>query len=105
MSVTAATELFDEDTEYEDRICALQTMIDNGSIWRFEGAAGRAAMSAIKSGLCMLGPEPTTDYWGNDIPSRTCVKEGTHGSLSFVIENSPLHTTEPWASVLRASRS
>jgi len=41
-------------------------------------------MAAINSGHCLLGPNAARDYWGNVIPSRDDVKEGTKGSISFV---------------------
>ena len=41
-------------------------------------------MDAIESGRCVLGPTPARDYWGNRIPSRTEVQEGTKGSIEFV---------------------
>jgi hypothetical protein len=49
-----------------------------------EGSYCRAMMAAIDSGHCLLGPNAARDYWGNAIPSRDDVKEGTKGSISFV---------------------
>ena len=62
---------------------ALQELI-NGGHWSFEGAIGRAMMRAIEEGRCCLGPLPARDYWGNAIPARDWVKEGTKGSLDYV---------------------
>jgi hypothetical protein len=80
------------DTEYDydydlleeeaDRI-RLQNLIDSGLAWRLEGAVGRAAMDAIRSGHCVLGKESFTDYWGNRIPSRYEVEPGTKGSEEY----------------------
>jgi hypothetical protein len=68
--------------EEADRI-RLQRLIDTGLAWRMEGAVGRAAMDAIRSGHCVLGKEPFTDYWGNRIPSRYEVEPGTKGSEEY----------------------
>ena len=59
----------------------LQDNINSGIVWKMEGSQGRAAMSAIESGECMLGEEPKVDYWGNRIPARSEVQEGTKGSF------------------------
>ena len=61
----------------------LQRAINNGSIWLFEGSAGRAAVDAIANGECILGRDGHRDYWGNYVPSRTDVKSGTKGSVLF----------------------
>jgi hypothetical protein len=61
----------------------LQTLIDSGMAWKMEGAVGRAAMDAIRSGACVLGKVPFTDYWGNRIPSRYEVEPGTKGSEEY----------------------
>jgi len=63
---------------------ALQRQINAGSIWHMQGSMGRAAMDAIESGNCVLGVERFRDYWGNLIPARTDVKNGTKGSRLFV---------------------
>ena len=47
-------------------------------------AAPKSMMDAISAGACMLGTEPARDYYGNRIPSRTEVQEGTKGSYSYV---------------------
>jgi len=80
------------DTEYDfdydvleeeaDRI-RLQNLIDSGLAWKMEGAVGRAAMDAIRSGHCVLGKESFTDYWGNRVPSRYEVEPGTKGSEEY----------------------
>lgn len=54
----------------------VQAMIDNGSIWKFEGAAGRATMAAINCGLHRFAMEPTYDYYGNRIPSHAEMWDG-----------------------------
>ncbi len=58
----------------------------NGGMWSLQGSYGRAMMQAISDGWCLLGTESFNDYYGNRIPSRTEVKEGTKGSPQFVLE-------------------
>lgn len=58
----------------------------NGGMWSMQGSYGRAMMQAISDGWCLLGNESFNDYYGNRIPSRTEVKEGTKGSREFVLE-------------------
>jgi hypothetical protein len=66
-----------------DYYLSVQRAINAGH-WSMEGSYGRAMMAAINSGHCLLGPNAARDYWGNVIPSRDDVKEGTKGSISFV---------------------
>ena len=66
-----------------DFYLAIQRSINAGA-WSLQGSYGRTMMDAIKSGRCLLGPNAARDYWGNVIPSRDDVKEGTKGSISFV---------------------
>jgi hypothetical protein len=74
---------FYEAENLRDYYKALQTRINDGSIWLLEGSAGRAAMDAIESGRCILGKTPCRDYYGNRIPARSEVKTGTKGSLAY----------------------
>jgi hypothetical protein len=85
-----------QDEEVE--ACAIQCAINSLSAWRMEGSQGRAMMEAIEAGWCMLGLEPTRDYWGNRIPSRTEVKEGTKGSRQYVVDR----MGDDWALMLEA---
>jgi len=71
----------------EEYVAAMQRRINDGSIWHLEGSAGRAAMDLLDNGECMLGPRPCIDYWGNRIPARDEVKDGTKGSPGFVVLN------------------
>jgi hypothetical protein len=66
-----------------DYYLSVQRAINSG-MWSLQGSYGRAMMDAISSGRCLLGPAAARDYWGNLIPSRDDVKEGTKGSISFV---------------------
>lgn len=58
----------------------MQAMIDNGSVWRLEGSMGRSAMGCLESGACMLPKQVHSDYYGNRIPARHELKEGTKGT-------------------------
>ena len=58
----------------------MQRLIDNGSVWEMEGSMGRYAMALLECGACMLPKKEHRDYYGNRIPSRYDVKEGTKGS-------------------------
>lgn len=62
---------------------SLQRAINSG-MWGLQGSYGRSMMDAINSGRCLLGPSRAKDYYGNVIPSRDDVKQGTKGSADFV---------------------
>jgi hypothetical protein len=64
----------------EDRVQAIQELINNGSVWHMEGSLGREAMGYLKDGLCELGEKSFRDYWGNRVPSRFEVQAGTTGA-------------------------
>ena len=74
----------DEDVSELDYFRSLQRAINSGTAWSFQGSYGRAMMEAISAGYCLLGKTGARDYWGNYIPSRDEVKEGTKGSIGFV---------------------
>lgn len=74
--------LWEVETE-EEQIEALQELINSGDAWRLEGSVGRSAMECLNAGLCILGEEGHTDYWGNYVPSRTEVMPGTKGSVEY----------------------
>jgi len=63
----------------------LQGMIDNGTAWKMEGSCGRAAMQALESGACFLPEQAFSDYWGNRVPSRNDLKEGSKGTMSNAV--------------------
>lgn len=73
-----------EEVGEQDYYAAIQRAI-NGGMWGLQGSYGRAMMSAIESGYCMLGTSRGRDYWGNVIPARDDVQEGTKGSREFVV--------------------
>jgi hypothetical protein len=62
----------------------MQAMINSGMAWRMEGSYGRGVMELIRAGNLMLGPVGRTDYWGNYVPGREEVVEGTKGSFDYV---------------------
>ena len=74
----------EEPESEEDYFDSLQRAINSGSAWSFQGSYGRAMMDAIESGRCMLGQTGASDYYGNYIPSRYEVEEGTKGSVDYV---------------------
>ena len=63
----------------------MQKAINDGVAWKFQGSYGRSMMDAIRSGYCMLGHTQASDYYGNVIPSRDDVAEGTKGSYEYVL--------------------
>lgn len=85
----------DELAAYE----AIQRLINAGQ-WGLQGSFGRTMMAAIESGYCMLGPNPARDYYGNRIPSRTEVQEGTKGSYQFVVDQQ----NEDWAELMKGAQ-
>ena len=74
----------DEDVSELEYYTSVQRAINSGSAWSFQGSYGRTMMAAIESGRCLLGKDGARDYYGNYIPSRDEVREGTKGSISYV---------------------
>ena len=77
----------DGDATRLDYYLSIQRAI-NGGLWSLQGSYGRTMMQAIEAGICMLGTQRARDYWGNFIPARTDVQDGTKGSASFVEQQS-----------------
>ena len=67
----------------EDEYKFLQKIINDGSVWGLQGTYGRHAMDAIEKGSCILGMQSFKDYYGNHVPSRNEVKEGSKGTVSY----------------------
>lgn len=63
----------------------MQSMIEAGTVWHMEGSMGRSAMVLLESGACFLPTEPHMDYWGNVVPSRDALEDGTKGTLGNAI--------------------
>lgn len=74
---------FDEPVTDAEYYASLQRAINSG-MWSLQGSYGRTMMDAIESGKCLLGLKAASDYWGNVIPSRLQVKDGTKGSWEYV---------------------
>ena len=87
----------DEDVDHISVACSMQRAINSG-MWSLQGSYGRAMMEMIQSGDCMLGPRSARDAYGNHIPSRSEVSEGTKGSRLYVVQN----YGESWAEMLDA---
>lgn len=85
----------DENASAEDYYLAIQRAINSG-MWGLQGSYGRAMMAAIEEGLCILGKKPARDYYGNRIPSRDEVQDGTKGSYTYCAR---AHGTE-WADMM-----
>ena len=66
----------------ENGISEMQQLINSGMAWKLEGRVGREAMEMLRSGACMLPIKSYKDYYGNHVPSRYEVKDGTKGSYS-----------------------
>ena len=73
----------------DETTIAMQEMINSGMAWKLQGSYGRSAMDMIEAGLCMRGEEDHFDTYGNHVPSRYQIKEGTKGSRQYVIERYP----------------
>lgn len=84
-----------EELDALEQAKAMQKLL-NAGMWNLQGSYGRAMMAALEAGDNMLGTEPASDYYGNYIPSRDQVKDGTKGSRSLVVERHG----EEWAKAL-----
>jgi len=60
-----------------------QEIIESGLAWNMQGRIGRRCMEYLKSGVCYLPLVDHYDYWGNEVPSRSKVANGSPGSLSL----------------------
>lgn len=70
----------------DDTVALFQSLIDDGTAWRFQGCYGRMASDLLEAGYCMLGSAGHRDAYGNYIPSRYEVKPGTKGSAEYCEE-------------------
>jgi hypothetical protein len=86
LSIKDINNIETEDAVDEYELYASIQRAINGGLWSLQGSYGRTMMQAISDGWCLLGTESFNDYYGNRIPSRTEVKEGTKGSPEFVLE-------------------
>ena len=76
MTIKEITE-FQEEFGYTE----LQGLINSGLAWQMEGSIGRSAMRALESGACHLPTKTYRDYYGNIIPDRNLLEEGSTGTL------------------------
>jgi hypothetical protein len=65
----------------KNEVAMFQRMINDGSVWHFQGAYGRWAMELLRAGKCELGEKRFFDAYGNVVPSRFDVLPGTTGAL------------------------
>jgi len=59
----------------------MQNLINSGTVWKMEGSMGREAMEYLRLGACMLPKKTFKDYYGNTIPSREHLRNGTLGTF------------------------
>ena len=69
-----------EKLQKENGYAEMQEMVNNGSVWIMEGSVGRTVMSNLREGSIMLPKESFKDYYGNVVPSRDMLKDGTTGT-------------------------
>ena len=74
----------DHEVDPDDVIAGYQDLINTGNAWKLEGAVGRQAAHFIDIGVCALGETDYLDYYGNHVPSRYQVVDGSKGSTKFV---------------------
>lgn len=72
-----------EAADAREYYAAIQRQINAGE-WSLQGSHGRTMMRAIEDGRCLLGKKRARDYWGNLIPARDDVMDGTKGSKEYV---------------------
>ena len=90
----------EEQEEPQKYYTALQRLIDDGGAWCLEGFYGRSMMHAITEGYCLLGLDSHLDAYGNKVPSRLEVQEGTKGSRQYVVEKQG----EDWAKLMENAK-
>jgi hypothetical protein len=70
-----------QELQSEYGLTKAQTLLNTGDLWKFEGSVGRSANDMIEAGVLMLPETRRKDYYGNTIPARTDLKDGTKGTL------------------------
>lgn len=76
MTIKELTE-FQEEFGYTE----LQGLINSGLAWKLEGSIGRQAMEALESGACYLPTKTYRDHYGNIVPDRNLLEDGSKGTL------------------------
>lgn len=77
----------------EQGYAEMQSLIDSGNAWLFEGSVGRSAMDCLRSGACWLPKKRMRDYYGSTVPSRDDVKAGSTGSYQNSLK---FYTANQW---------
>jgi hypothetical protein len=88
----------DEAASFDDIHASIQRAI-NAGLWALQGSYGRTMMGAIEDGACLLGTKAARDYWGNRIPSRDEVQQGTKGSFDYVADAYGIEHAEAMAAI------
>jgi len=96
LSIKDINNIESEDAVDEYELYASIHRAINGGLWSLQGSYGRTMVQPISDGWCLLGTDSFNDYYGNRIPSRTEVKEGTKGSPEYVLE----HRGQEWLDFL-----
>ena len=65
---------------------SLQESINSGIIWKMNGSSGRFAMDCLEIGIVMLPKHSNQDYYGNTVPSRDVLKQGTKGTYQNAVK-------------------
>ena len=60
----------------------MQEMINSGLCWKLEGSVGRSASAELECGSCMLPEQVRVDSYGNRVPSRNDLKDGSKGTFT-----------------------
>ena len=63
-------EILEGSIETDEDIARLQEMVDNGSIWGFQGSVGRMAADLLEQGVLKFPEKRTHDFYGNPIPTK-----------------------------------
>ena len=63
----------------------IQDQINSGLVWKLEGSVGRFATSLLELGICILPLEDKKDSYGNTVPSRRKLKNGTKGTYQNAV--------------------
>lgn len=64
----------------------MQNIIDTGMVWHMYGSIGREAMHLLEIGACFLPAKPKRGAYGQTIPSRTMIVDGSTGTLKNTIQ-------------------
>lgn len=70
-----------QELQAEYGLTSAQNMMDTGDIWKFEGSVGRTASDLLEAGVLVLPEHANRDYYGNYVPGRDELRDGTKGTL------------------------